>query len=252
MSLDWRPMSRRLGWLGLVLAVLLAAWPGAVGADAAGRNLAVPYRSQMDGSPDEDGNCGPAAMAMVLGAYGKPVSVADMRAMVNDLQGTWGVEGAGTFIENLAVMGQRHGLRAWGLVPEPLTALAKPPGKNKLRRWSLDGLRRQLDAGFPVVPQVRYRDLPGHFDSDYWGDHYVVVTGYEGADFIYNDPVDKYEPGYARRIAAAQLDKAWRSSSFPYAAVSFAGPNGEPAPLVAPAAPPAPLFGVLRRIVAVE
>jgi hypothetical protein len=233
----------------LLLALTLAAWPAAASADAGARHLSVPYRSQMDGSPDEDGNCGPAAMSMVLGAYGRTVSIAEARGLVNDLQGTWGVEGAGTFIENLAVIGQRHGLRAWGLVPEPATALTRPPGKNKLRRWTLDGLRAQLGAGFPVVPQVRYRDLPGHESSDYWGDHYVVVTGYEGAEFIYNDPVDKYEPGYARRIAAAQLDKAWRSSSFPYAAVSFSGPEGEPAPAVAPAAPS---FGSLRRVFAVE
>jgi hypothetical protein len=240
--------ARSLG-VALLLALSLAAWPAAAGADAGAKNLAVPYRSQMDGSPDEDGNCGPAAMSMVLGAYGRAVSIADVRGLVNDLQGTWGVEGAGTFIENLAVIGQRHGLRAWGLVPERATALTRPPGKNTLRRWTLDGLRKQLEAGFPVVPQVRYRDLPGHESSDYWGDHYVVVTGYEGGDFIYNDPVDKYEPGYARRIAAAQLDKAWRSSSFPYAAVSFAGPEGEPAPLVAPVAPS---FGSLRRVFAVE
>ena len=232
--------------LGVLAALLSSA---VVTADVGARPLDVPYRSQMDGSPDEDGNCGPAVMAMVLGAYGQSVSNAQMRALVNDLQGTWSVEGAGTFIENLGTIGQRHGLRAWGLVPEPLTALTKPPGKNTLRRWSLDGLRRQLDAGFPVVPQVRYRDLPGHESSDYWGDHYIVVTGYEGGEFIYNDPVDKYEPGYARRIAAAQLDRAWRTSSFPYAAVSFAGPRGEPAPRVAPAAP---TFGILRRVPAVE
>src|SRR5688572_26916905 len=135
-------MSRRLAWLGLVFALLLAAWPSGAGADVGVRNLDIPYRSQMDGSPDEDGNCGPAVMSMVLGAYGKPVSIADVRALVNDLQGTWGVEGAGTFIENLAVIGQRHGLRAWGLVPERATALTRPPGKNTLRRWTLDGLRK--------------------------------------------------------------------------------------------------------------
>jgi uncharacterized protein YvpB len=220
------------------------SFPAMVSASGGDRHLDVPYRSQMDSSPDEDGNCGPAAMAMVLGAFGQPVSNAEMRALVNDLQDTWGVEGAGTFIENLAVMAQIRGLRAWGLVPEPLTALTKPPGKNKLRRWTLDQLRAQLEAGFPVIPQVRYRDLPGHETSDYWGDHYVVVTGYTEGAFIYNDPVDKYEPGYARRIASAQLDKAWRSSSFPYAAVSFAGPDGQPVPAVQPG------YGILRRVIA--
>jgi uncharacterized protein YvpB len=236
-------MSTRLAGLALALTLLLSL-PAVVAADVGVRQLDVPYRSQMDGSPDEDGNCGPATMAMVLGAYGQSVSNAEMRALVNDLQDTWGLEGAGTFIENLAIMGQIRGLRAWGLVPEPLTALAKPPGKNTLRRWTLAQLRAQLDAGFPVVPQVRYRDLPGHEKSDYWGDHYIVVTGYVEGAFIYNDPVDKYEPGFARRIPSAQLDKAWRSSSFPYAGVSFAGADGEPVP----PAQPTPTYGILRRL----
>ena len=236
-----RRLSLLLGLLALLIAA--AAAPPALAA-AGARRLEVPYRSQFDGNPYEEADCGPAVMAMVLGAYGWDVPTGEVRGLVNNLQGTWGVYEAGSFIENLAVVAERYNLRPLGLFPKGGGAF-KPPGKNVLRRWTLDELRRALDAGYPVVPQVHYRGLPGHEDAEYWGDHYVVVTGYFGDGFVYHDPVDKHEPGANRFVEAAQLAAAWQRSEFPYAAFAVAGPDLAGAPPLAPRP-----FRMLKRIAA--
>jgi uncharacterized protein YvpB len=170
------------------------------------RRLAVPYRSQLDGNPYAEANCGPTSMAMVLDYFGRHVPTRELRAIVNDLQGTWGVYDAGSTIESLAAIAERYGLRPLDL----------QVGK-KLRRWSVEEVRRHLDGGHPIVPQLWYRGLPGRERRPYDGDHYVVMTGYGADEVIYNDPIDKDGPGAARRMTWAQLDKAWRNSDFPYA-----------------------------------
>ena len=96
--------------------------------------LDVPYRSQLDDSPYAGANCGPASIAMVLGAYHLNVSTDTLRARVNDLQGTWGDYRAGTSPESIAAIVERYGLRP------------------TVRRWTLDEVRAQLDAGVLVVP----------------------------------------------------------------------------------------------------
>jgi hypothetical protein len=237
----------RLSWLVclLLLAALIAPASALAATDA--HRLAVPYRSQLDGNPYEEADCGPAVMAMVLGAYGHEVPTGEVRALVNDLQGTWGVYGAGSFIENLSTIAGLYGLQPRGLFPATPGAGRAKPGKNVLRRWTLAELRRALEAGQPVVPQVRYRGLPGHEQAQYWGDHFVVITGYEGDTFVYHDPVDRHEPGWHRRIRDEQLEAAWRSSEFPYAAFAVAGTNGRGVPSLAP---PERRPGLLRRVAA--
>ncbi len=183
------------------------------------RWIPVPYRSQFDGNPYEDSDCGPASLSMVLAAFGKTVTAIEVRGLVNQLQGTHGVYDAGTAIENLAEIGRRHGLRPYGL---------EEPGGG-FRAWNLAAVREAIDSGNPVIPQVWYRGLPDRRERPYNGDHYIVITGYVGDAFIYNDPVDRDAPGNARVMSAAQLDLAWRNGDFPYAAVAFAGPAERPA-----------------------
>jgi len=77
-----------------------------------------------------------------------------------------------------------------------------------------------------VIVQVVYRGLPGREDSGYDGDHYVVITGLMGDNFIYNDPIGgpeaKEAPGWDRLITADQLQRAMRASDRPYAYTAFA------------------------------
>jgi uncharacterized protein YvpB len=181
--------------------------------------LPVPYRSQLDGSPYEQANCGPTSMAMVLAAYGKDVPTLEVRTLVNKLQGTEGMTDVGTLIQSLHGVAQRYGLKPSGLFGST---------QKSFHHWTLDEVRQTLDAGKPIIPQVWYRGLPGRENKAYNGDHYIVLVGYVGDEFIYNDPIDKDAPGYARRMSAAQLDKAWRNSDFPYAAVAIGGPTDRP------------------------
>lgn len=239
-----------------LIAVLFTALPAeaAPGASNAATRLNVPYRSQLDGNPWELSDCGPASMAMVLAAYGIVVPTMDVRGYVNDLQGTWDNPDAGTFIENLGLVASHFGLRPIGIFKAP--GVFKYEDK-MLRRWTLDELRAQLDQGHPVIPQVWYRGLPGRERKPYDGDHFIVITGYQGDDFIYNDPIDKDGVGAERRITTAQLDRAWRNGDFPYAALAIAGPNGHPTvtpvPAPRPTATPAPrLISLLGPAVLVQ
>ena len=218
--------------LALLLTTVL---PGAASASGDFLALPVPYRSQLDGNPYELADCGPASVAMILGGYGKDIPTMELRRAINKLQGTEGNYDAGSFIESLAAVSLQYGLRPIGLFSGGLDAKGKPG----LRRWFFDEVRRTLEAGHPIVPQVWYKGLPGREQKEYWGDHYIVLTGYTAEGIIYHDPIDKEGSGAARRMTWAQLDKAWRNSDFPYAGVAVAGSSDRPS-LLAPvaAAPP--------------
>ena len=90
------------------------------------------------------------------------------------------------------------------------------------RRWTLDDLRSHLNQGHPVIPQLKFKMLPGRYTAGYSDDHYVLVTGMLGDDFIYNDAVDNDGPGYARLMSAETLTKAWSTSFYPFAAFAVA------------------------------
>jgi hypothetical protein len=124
---------------------------------------------------------------------------------------------AGTWIWALARVAERNGVRVHGLYEADGTTY---------HRWSIDEIRANVRAGRPVIAQVVYRGLPGREESSYYGDHYVIITGLIGDDFLYNDPIggpDADEPpGWDRRMTAAQLRRAMRASDAPYAFTAFA------------------------------
>ena len=218
--------------LALAAAIAGAVLPGPTRAEEARVLLDVPYRTQLDGSPYAGSNCGPAVIGMVLSGYGREIPTEDLRGQVNELQHTWGDFNSGTAIENLAVIARRYGL-------EPLDLF----DGRKLRQWSLDDVRRHLDAGRPVVPQVWYRGLTGREGQRYNGDHYIALIGYAGDEFVYHDPVDKDGLGPTVRISASELERAWRESDLPFAALAIAGSaersHLRPAPTPTPLPPTA-------------
>ena len=168
--------------------------------------LKVPYRSQFDGSPSADANCGPASVGMALEYYHRFVPTSEVRVIADRMQGTSDPE-SGFAIEYLLETVEHFGLKGLGLFS----------GKN-LAKWTLDDLRNSLSRGNPVIPQLRFRQMPGRAGSDYSEDHYVVVTGMHDGDFIYNDSVDSDGPGYGRVMRADDLKRAWGASAFPFAA----------------------------------
>jgi hypothetical protein len=117
---------------------------------------------------------------------------------------------SGTTLESLRSVAEAHGLVGMGLHEN-----------GRYRRWTLDDVRRHLRAGQPVIPQLRYRMMPGRGWTWTSTDHYVVISGLAGDAFIIDDPIPEGGKG-ERLISADDLDRAWRSSDFPYAGFAIA------------------------------
>jgi hypothetical protein len=172
--------------------------------------LRIPYRTQLDGSSYEAANCGPTVLWMALQRKISSLPTpAALRAATLSWQDMDECDDCGVFIEHLAFVAEEHGIRTIG------------PFENEegaFHRWTAEEIRSQLRQGNAVIPQVMFRYLSGREKSDYWGDHYVVITGYIGDRFIYHDPVDTRGPGSSRTISTERLMKAMEYSDFPYAA----------------------------------
>jgi len=218
---DGRALPPRKGWIAAadlqptepaLEAELPWGYPATTQVDAL--RIHVPYRTQLDGSPWEGANCGPTTLGMGLEALGIEVSSAQLRREVLDAQGLWGND-VGVYMEALARVGAGHGARVLDLFQG-----------RALKRWSLDDIRAHLHAGQPVILQVRFRALPGHQGAPYYGDHFIIVTGLVGDDFLYNDPIDSDGLGYDRLMTPAELQRAMNANDrkYAYAGFALAGP----------------------------
>lgn len=220
-----------MGRLRILLAV--AALGAALGLSTARAEtpvevlLPVPHRSQVDGTVWASSNCGPAAIAMVLEAYGQKVPTKRLRDRANQLLGIADPD-TGTRIEDLARVVKENGLTITG-----------PYAGDRFRRWTLEDVRAEVRAGRPVVAQVYYPLLPNHRANPIDTDHYVVVLGLSGGDFIFNDSADLKEPGFRQRMTAQQFTRAWGASDSPFAAFSV-GPDKEGRSLLPPTPAPTP------------
>jgi LysM repeat protein len=160
--------------------------------------LAAPFYSQFDGSVWGPGNCGPTALSMALGALHIDADQMSLRHLADNQMGIRDPDD-GTTWESLAYAARASGAAVEGLY-----------SGNAYRTWSLDSLKAELEQGHPVILLVRYWNLPGHGDSSYGGDHYIVALGFDGdGNLVYNDPA--LSPGVT--ISPAQLTKAWSSTS---------------------------------------
>ncbi len=171
----------------------------------------APYRSQLDGSPYAEANCGPTAVGMALDAFGVSVPARKLRSEALGAQRMFG-NGVGTLITALADVVSQHGL----------SALDLRDAAGALNRWSLDDIRGHVRQGQPVIVQVRYRSLPGRGGAYYFGDHYILVTGVVGDGFLYNDPIDIDGLGWDRVISGATLRTAMNASDGRYAYTAVA------------------------------
>jgi len=172
--------------------------------------ILVPYRSQLDRTPWAGANCGPTSLGMGLESLGIKVSSTELRRQVLNAQGMWG-NNVGTLMDALARVATSQGARPIGLYDG-----------DRISRWTMDDVRGQLRQGRPVIVQVRFRALPGRAGIQYYGDHYIILTGLSGESFLYNDPLDSDGPGANRLMTAAQLDAAMNASDSRYAHAAFA------------------------------
>jgi hypothetical protein len=174
--------------------------------------LDVPYRTQLDGSLSALSNCGPTSVAMILEGFGIRLPTAGARALALRQMGISSAF-SGTTLESLRSVAEAYGLVGVGLHEH-----------GRYRHWTLDDVRRHLRAGQPVIPQLRYRMMPGRGWTWTSTDHYVVISGLVGDDFIIDDPIPDGGKG-ERLISAGDLDRAWRSSDHPYAGFAIARPE---------------------------
>ncbi|MEA2642346.1 MAG: Peptidase like family [Chloroflexota bacterium] len=172
--------------------------------------MQMPFQTQKDGTRYEGANCGPAALGMVLGAFGMAHDDMELRVLTHTYQGT-GL-GGGTALQFMAQVGEDFGLQPLGLYDG-----------EEFHRWTVDDVQAQLAQGHPVIPLVKYRLLPDHTDSTYRWDHYVVIYGMDGDRFLYHDPAyGTAGQGGAHWMTAAQLDAVLGPTLVQRQAVAFA------------------------------
>jgi LysM repeat protein len=170
----------------------------------------VPHRAQLDGGPWGGANCGPAALSMILAAFGVDIAPAQLRPAVLNAQGMHGHR-IGTLLTALAAVGERKGVQIFDLYQG-----------DTLKRWSLDDIRAHLSQGRPVLAQVYFRRLPGYEAVPYYGDHYIVITGALDEGFLYNDPLNHDGPGWDRVISNQRLEAAMDASDRRFRQAAFA------------------------------
>ena len=103
---------------------------------------------------------------------------------------------------------------------DTLTALRVP--REHVRPLHLPDARRWLANGNPVVALINYGRLPRSIRAtDYAGNHYVILVGYEpdGAFWVH-DPLWPGQEGAYQRWTDAQLGEAWAD---PIAAMPLQG-----------------------------
>jgi len=187
--------------------------------------LDVPYRNQLDGSSYALANCGPAALSMALAYYGIDASPWDLRVRAMMAQHSWISDDGGysdeygVFVYNLASVAEELGAHADGLWTRDGARL------DHFHEWQLGELRREVLANHPVIVQVEYRALPGHTHSRSVDDHYIVVHGSYGTDFVYSDPLGFGERGPAEQIAEEDLVAAMALASAPRAGFAVVKPT---------------------------
>jgi len=207
-----------LGWMVLVLTLLFSGTSDA-------HVLDVPYRNQLDGSPYALANCGPTALSMALAYYGLDASPWDLRVKSMRAQHSWVTDEGGysdrygVFVYNLATVIESFGLHANGLWARDGDRI------DHFHQWQPNELRREIGADHPVIVQVEYRALPAHNGSSAVDDHYIVLLGIKGSDFVYNDPLGINASGPAEEISEADLVRAMGLATAPGAGFAVVKPR---------------------------
>ena len=177
--------------------------------------LDVPYRSQLDGSAYALSNCGPTSLSMVLAYYGIDAAPGNLRERAMQVQHSWVDDDGGysdsygVFVYNLASVADGMGLRSTGLWSREGVRV------DSLREWQSADLHHEIEADHPVIIQVTYRALPRHAGSSAPDDHFIVVHGTVGGDFVYSDPLAIGGDGSDRTISAGDLAVAMGEASTP-------------------------------------
>jgi LysM repeat protein len=169
-------------------------------ADAAHRQrIWAPYRSQFDGSPFDQANCGPVALGMLMAAFGEQWSTQSIRQSIIDHSGIDSYD-AGSTWEDIAYAAQKRGFSTPGLFD----------GMGGYKQWTFEDLTARLAEGRPVMVLVRFWSLPGHEEKGWYGDHYIIILGSNAnGEVAYHDPAWRSEEGAYRVMSKEQFERAW-------------------------------------------
>lgn len=119
------------------------------------------------------------------------------------------------------VYGKLHTIKEWedstGRHGQTDTLLQLRAGAEKMgygyryKTWPLSILLAEVEAGYPAIALINYKDLPDRLKAwDYRGGHFVVITGVEGEYLFYTDPLHPTAPaGHNIRITKADFDVAY-------------------------------------------
>jgi len=77
-----------------------------------------------------------------------------------------------------------------GLWPSQLVPLAATNGLTLVLKSgvTVDSIKAEINAGRPVIALINYSYIVGREDKGFFGNHFVVVTGYDSQSIYVNDP----------------------------------------------------------------
>lgn len=149
--------------------------------------LNVPWVGQNTTRTDDDysnSDCGPADVCMWLRYRGVSVSV-------DDVSKATGLYPKFTYTNfyDLDKAANKYGLNL----------------KYKLGSMTQTVIKSEIDANRPCIVLVKYPYLTTRYASTYTGCHWILVTGYDEANFYYNDPYWLDESGKSVSITHAKM-----------------------------------------------
>jgi hypothetical protein len=202
-----------LGWLALVATPLMSASNAHV--------LDVSYRNQLDGSAYALANCGPTSLSMVLAYYGIDDSVWDLRARSMQAQHSLWATRAATRLDTVCSSTTwRASQRASESTPM-VCGRGTPTAPTIF--WS--GRHYSFGVRLRLIVQASYRALPTHADSRTLDDHYSVVHGTVGTDFVYSHPMGIRDSGPVQQISESDLMAAMAAAASPRAGFAVVRPR---------------------------
>lgn len=143
----------------------------------------VPDRHDEDYSNND---CGPASLCMWLNGYGRSLSIDDV-SKATGLQRGYLYTMPGDLI---------RAARAYGI------NLA-----HKFGTATVAGIKAEIDKGHPVIVLIHYGSMPTRFSSFQKG-HYILITGYDNGQIVYNDPLAPDSRGGGIHVSESDLSKA--------------------------------------------
>ena len=137
--------------------------------------------------------CGPTALRMVLAYFGRSISEAEIIKIIG------GIKLYGSQTIKLAQAAEKLGFKTVSYSFNKLLVR----GKAKIRKPNIQDVMSFLKKRTPVILAVRSSLLYREKLSE--EGHFIVITGYKGKRFFYNDPYD----GKRHTIALNELLFAW-------------------------------------------